>query len=88
MSNAFEYVKRNGGLMLLKDYPNGDFRYPCKFSIHKSEVQVIDFFFIPSGDEELLKDAVAQIGPIAVAIDATEDAIFSYGEVGTGDMHW
>lgn len=81
MATAFEYIKRNGGLMYSKDYELGEFRYPCKFTIYKSEIEVVDYFFIPSGDEELMKDALASIGPIAIAIDGNNDPFFSYGGV-------
>lgn len=79
MGNSFEYVKGNGGLMLDEDYPLGEVQYPCKYNDSKKAVEVEDLVFLPSGDEELLKDAVAAIGPISVGIDGNQDAFYSYG---------
>lgn len=44
----------------------------CRYrSSDKSKIQISGFARIPKGDEEALEQAVATIGPISVAIDAS-----------------
>lgn len=78
MGPAYEYVKRNPGLMLAEDYPNGNKQYRCKFNSTKRAVVVENIVFLPTANEELLKNALATVGPIAVGIEAT-DPFLSYG---------
>lgn len=78
MGSAFEYIKVNNGLMLSEDYSLGEVQYPCKFNSSKEAVQLQDYVFLPSGDEELLKDAVAALGPIAVGMDGSQNNFFTY----------
>lgn len=78
MTNAFEYIRLNGGVMTSIDYPLGDWQYPCKYNYTMKAVEVSGYVRLPSFDEELLKDALAAIGPIAVAIDGSQDPFFSY----------
>jgi cathepsin L len=77
MSKSFKYIKYEG-LMFAEDYPNGVDEYPCKFNVTKSKIQLIDYVFLPSGNEEVLKNAVAAVGPICAALDAFYDPLYSY----------
>lgn len=78
MDLSFEYVKYNPGLMLDRDYPLGEWQYSCKFKVKKSAVEVEDHIFLPAENEELLKDALAEFGPMSVGIHAI-DSFYSYG---------
>jgi cathepsin L len=70
-SEVFKYVAKNIGLQTEKSYPYwGIARWWCLFEKEKAEVFIEDFELL-DGSEEALKEAVATIGPISVAIHAS-----------------
>ncbi|XP_065656217.1 procathepsin L [Hydra vulgaris] len=71
MDNAFTYIKENNGIDSEASYPYTAEDGKCAFK--KASVAATDtgFVDIPEGDENKLKDAVASVGPISVAIDAS-----------------
>jgi len=77
MDGAFKYVIGQGGLEPEKDYPYTPDDEPCSFN--KSDV-VAKFtgFKDVKGGETGLKEAVANIGPVSVAIDATASTFQFY----------
>ncbi|GMR62893.1 hypothetical protein PMAYCL1PPCAC_33088, partial [Pristionchus mayeri] len=75
---AFDYVRDNNGIDTEALYP-----YTAKFQrchFEKADVGETDAGYerIRSGDEEALKNAVALIGPISVAIDAEHPSFMGY----------
>lgn len=54
----------------------------CRFTRQDVGAKVFNFVRIPEGDEELLKEAVATIGPISAAVDYQQQSFFLY-EQGT-----
>lgn len=50
----------------------------CRFKKSAVGATCTGFVDIPSGDEDALKKAVATIGPISVAIDASHDSFQTY----------
>lgn len=72
MDNAFRYIKANGGIDTEKSYPYEAEDKTCRFK--KADVGADDtgYVDIPEGDEEALKNASATVGPISVAIDASQ----------------
>lgn len=77
---AFEYVRDNKGVNTLQGYPfeakNGQCRY------NKNEVGATDtgFEYIAEGDEKDLEKAVATLGPVAAAIDASQESFQFYSD--------
>jgi len=72
MDNAYRYIQLNGGLDTESSYPYTGKVGTCKFdpkSIGATDKGYVD---LPVGDEESLKGAVATIGPVTVAIDASQ----------------
>ncbi|UYV60885.1 CTSS [Cordylochernes scorpioides] len=70
-STAFNYIHRAGGLEKDSDYPYHDIGdHTCHFDKSKSVLKVKDYVELPEGDEEALKEALATVGPISVAIAA------------------
>uniref|UniRef100_A0A1L8EHK8 cathepsin L n=1 Tax=Haematobia irritans TaxID=7368 RepID=A0A1L8EHK8_HAEIR len=80
MDNAFRYIKDNGGIDTEKSYPYEGIDDSCHFD--KLSVGATDtgFMDIPEGDEEKMMKAVATIGPISVAIDASHESFQFYSE--------
>lgn len=68
-SQAFEYVKYNGGLDTEEAYPYTGKDGECKFSAQNVGVQVHGSVNISFGAEDELKDAVAFVRPVSVAFE-------------------
>uniref|UniRef100_A0A667HTV7 Procathepsin L n=1 Tax=Lynx canadensis TaxID=61383 RepID=A0A667HTV7_LYNCA len=79
MSNAFQYVKNNGGLDTEESYPYVARDGPCKYRPEHSAANVTAFENIPQQEEALMM-AVANMGPISAAIDASLDTFRFYKE--------
>ncbi|XP_010666300.3 pro-cathepsin H [Beta vulgaris subsp. vulgaris] len=76
-SQAFEYVKYNGGLDTEEAYPYTGKDGECKFSAQNVGVQVHDRpVNITLGAEEELKDAVAFVRPVSVAFEVVDEFRF------------
>lgn len=80
MDNAFEYIKENGGLDTEQSYPYNAHQGKCHFSKKNVGATCSGFNDITTGDEAALMEAVATVGPVSVAIDATEEKFMLYKE--------
>jgi len=80
MDNAFQYIKENDGIDTEESYPYEAEDEKCKFKSSNVGATDSGFVDIPSGDEDKLKEAVATIGPISVAIDASHASFQMYQE--------
>jgi len=79
MANAFLYLIKAGGSETEADYPYYAENRACEFNISKVAATLTGHVLVtPQGDEDLLKQAVATIGPMSVAVDALP-SWFSYG---------
>ena len=78
MDQAFEYIKENNGIDTEDSYPYEAVDNQCRFK--KDSVGATDTGFtdIKSKDENALQQAVATIGPISVAIDASHSSFQLY----------
>ncbi|CBI27807.3 hypothetical protein VitviT2T_016273 [Vitis vinifera] len=75
-SQAFEYIKYNGGLDTEEAYPYTGLDGTCKFSSENIGVQVLDSVNITLGAEDELKHAVAFVRPVSVAFEVVHDFRF------------
>ncbi|XP_067367167.1 cathepsin S, ortholog2, tandem duplicate 1 [Channa argus] len=75
---AFEYVIDNHGIDSDASYPYTGLQQQCHYSPEHSAANCSQYHFLPEGDEEALKEAIATIGPISVAIDATRPTFTFY----------
>lgn len=80
MDNAFQYIKDNGGIDTEKAYPYDALDESCRYTPDASGATDKGFVDIPSGDELKLKQALATIGPVSVAIDASHQSFQFYSE--------
>ncbi|XP_057967619.1 thiol protease aleurain-like [Malania oleifera] len=84
-SQAFEYIKYNGGLDTEEAYPYTGTDGVCKFSSENVGVRVIDSVNITLGAEDELKHAVAFVRPVSVAFEVVTDFRFYEKGVYTSD---
>ncbi|KAI4376491.1 hypothetical protein MLD38_014247 [Melastoma candidum] len=84
-SQAFEYIKYNGGLDTEEAYPYTAKDGSCKFSTENVGVRVIDSVNITLGAEDELKDAVATVRPVSVAFEVVKEFRFYKTGVYTSD---
>ncbi|XP_062394836.1 cathepsin K [Sardina pilchardus] len=71
MTNAFNYVKSNGGIDSEESYPYVGQDQSCAYSSTGRAADCRGFKEIKEGDERALTVAVAKVGPVSVGIDAT-----------------
>ena len=80
MDNAFRYIKANHGIDTEKSYPYEGIDDKCRYSPKNSGATDRGYVDIESGSEDQLKSALATIGPISVAIDASQRSFQFYSE--------
>jgi len=75
MDSAFRYIIHAPGLESEHDYPytsgGGHSGHDCKFDESKVKATISSYVDVKHKDEDALKQAVATVGPISVAIDAS-----------------
>ncbi|XP_050521097.1 procathepsin L [Daktulosphaira vitifoliae] len=78
MDQAFKYIKANKGLDTEKSYPYEAEDDKCRYKAENSGATDKGFVDIPEGDEESLMHALATVGPISIAIDASSEKFQFY----------
>jgi len=80
MHNAYKYIQDAGGIIQEHDYPYEAKIQECrKKRSNPFQVRVRKHVMMPQGDENALADAVATIGPVSVAFDASTRGFMMYG---------
>uniref|UniRef100_A0A0R3S1G4 Cathepsin L-like n=1 Tax=Elaeophora elaphi TaxID=1147741 RepID=A0A0R3S1G4_9BILA len=92
MDYAFDYIKENGGIDSESSYPYEAREGPCRYSNRTRSSTDIGEVDLPEGDEIELQKAVAEIGPISVAINAAylsfyEKGIFSSDDCSSQELN-
>ncbi|KAM4725170.1 cathepsin K-like [Anableps anableps] len=78
MANAFQYVINNQGINSDAAYPYVGKSGQCKYDPTYWAANCSGYGFLPKGDEFALKVALANIGPISIAIDASQTKFHFY----------
>jgi cathepsin L len=78
MDQAFTYIKENKGIDTEQSYPYHAVDQKCRFKPATVGATDTGFTDITSGDEDALATAIATVGPISVAIDASQDSFQFY----------
>jgi len=78
MDQGFEYIKENGGIDTESSYPYTAQDGTCHYKKASSGATCKGFVDIPTGDEKALQQAVATVGPVSVAIDASQESFQLY----------
>jgi len=80
MDNAFHYIKDNHGIDTEISYPYEAKDDRCRFKPRNVGATDTGFIDIPEGSEDKLKEAVATVGPVSVAIDASHESFQFYSK--------
>jgi len=79
MDNAFKYIRDNKGIDTEESYPyTAKTGKQCLFNATNVGATLTSWVDIKSGSEEALETAVAQVGPVSVAIDAGHKSFQMY----------
>jgi cathepsin L len=78
MDYAFTYVIKNGGLDTEASYPYTARDGACRYSAGSSGGTISKYVDVTAGSEAALQSALATIGPISVAIDASHNSFQFY----------
>ncbi|KAE9543107.1 hypothetical protein AGLY_003018 [Aphis glycines] len=78
MDLAFKYIKSNKGLDTEKSYPYEAEDDKCRYNPENSGATDKGFVDIPEGDEDALMHALATVGPVSIAIDASSEKFQFY----------
>ncbi|XP_044223703.1 procathepsin L-like [Thunnus albacares] len=84
MDNAFKYIIQSGGIDTEDSYPYEGEDGECRYNPATIGAKCTGFTDVTQGDEDALQEAVATIGPVSVAIDASH-ASFQLYESGVYD---
>ncbi|CAH2085098.1 unnamed protein product [Euphydryas editha] len=78
MNNAFMYIRENGGIDTETTYPYEAVVNKCRYDPNNAATSDVGFVNILKGDEEELKQVVATVGPVSVAVDASQESFQLY----------
>ncbi|XP_018560793.1 cathepsin L1-like [Anoplophora glabripennis] len=80
MDPAFQYIKDNKGVDGEESYPLEGTENKCRFRRDAAVATTTGFVDIAQGDEKGLEIAVATLGPVTAAIDASRDTLQFYSD--------
>ncbi|KAK4287562.1 hypothetical protein Pmani_039368 [Petrolisthes manimaculis] len=78
MDYAFQYIKDNHGIDTENSYPYEAEDDNCRYNPSDSGADDTGFVDVREGSEHALKKAIATVGPVSVAIDASHESFQFY----------
>jgi len=76
--NAFAYDIAAGGIETWVQYPFADMQTDCQYNSELSVASFSGCYDVTNGDETVLQQGIAQLGPVSVAIDAGLSSFHNY----------
>jgi len=80
MDQAFQYIKDNKGIDTEDTYPYEAEDDECRYNPSNRGAVDRGFVDIPAGKEDKLKAALATVGPVSIAIDASHESFQFYSK--------
>ncbi|XP_006017554.1 cathepsin L1-like [Alligator sinensis] len=88
ITRAFQYVHDNGGINSERIYPYlGQDGSCCRYNIQDKAANCTSFRRVKQGSEAALEQAVATVGPVSVAVDASNFEFHFYRKGVFNDSH-
>ncbi|CAK6950246.1 procathepsin L-like [Scomber scombrus] len=78
MDNAFKYIMHNGGIDTEESYPYEAQDGQCRYNPDTIGAKCTGYVDVKADDEDALQQAVATVGPVSVAIDASNPSFQLY----------
>lgn len=80
MKTVYEFIKNKGhGINAASSYRyKGRGNYNCAYNPSRNVGTIQDYVEVETGNETLLMQALAHVGPLAIAVDASSDAFQNY----------
>jgi cathepsin L len=79
MDSAFDYIIANNGIDTEASYPyEMASSYNCRYNANHKGATISSYTDVKSGSESSLQDAVGNVGPVSVAIDASKASFQFY----------
>lgn len=78
MDWSFKYIKVNDGIDTAEAYPYEAKNSTCRYNVSAVGATDTGYVSIPVGDELALMEAVATVGPVSAAIDASQQSFMLY----------
>jgi len=78
-TDALEFVKKHGGMMLESDYGYEGYEDTCRFDSSKVVMEVKSVHTFSARNEKKIMTALEQYGPLAIAVDASKFDYYSSG---------
>lgn len=72
MADAFDYIRKAGGLMSEKDYKYTEKKSSCKFDKSKIVVKVREWKVVATTDEDEIARILMERGPLSIGINADQ----------------
>jgi C1A family cysteine protease len=81
---AYQWIKENGGLESDTDYPYIARDQTCSQDQSKNVVNIVDYQLLETTDEEIIKQYLYEVGPLAIGINANPLNWYVYGVIDWG----
>lgn len=78
MDNAFQFVIDIGGIESEEAYPYEGVEGTCRYNRNETVLKLTGFTDIPAGSERAMQGALANNGPVSIAIDAAHQSFQFY----------
>lgn len=79
-THAWKYIQENNGIDSEVSYPYEARKGACRYKQESKAASVTGYVSVASGDEKALTEAVANVGPVSVDIDACLQSFKHYKE--------